>query len=748
MSSKDAVSKALLNAFPSAESFYYFKENDRDISRRAIPIIIKYAFTQSIIDAASEASFVAFLEKNSRAKNEWKLPAGLTFPAVMDKLAGNLSVNALIAQLEVTARELSLPEIQASMITRLKQNFVINTPKKRALLRILAYKLAQKYPDLHWNYELLMQLPASPDDQIGLVHETAGVTITFHLQGQGEIIFPADVAWLKHELSECIEYLHLENHISKKVIETVGATAFNLRSPKKPGPLDEPRLYNESIRNALAIAHQMAARWLLSDFSNLQKRLIIVMHAGLFSEANPVNQLILDAPLTAESGIYLTDFAHLCVLYASIKVGMELYARHPYPLAGYSGNLWTVTFFLSYSYYDYIPCLLAEKMLPRSVQQSSYEDFKRALHFPEQAGQTSFGAIRAMHRFPQSALLLTEIAKVLSARSMPFEADAVIANLLLSHPRNLVARLMRMLIYSGIAQTQTDFLSAKLAFERAEAEGDFIVSCCDMESDVWHEIGVLNFSRALKNLHYLHDQDPVHHAGLHKEEVLLHLEKAKSAFLKSMTVSATGKALNSLYMGGYTLCLLQLLSSEGKTGKHSAAETEAIFRNVSTRVFRSIGWIRDDLAPSDKGLEKTFQNLLLTINLFIARYENLVLCRSNIPHMKYMFALILWDFAPAVSRQVCRITLEWLNMARNEAEKLIKDNVKVYHVACGKISPEKFIEHIQNSIDVITKHVSEDDLKQDKDSPQLNARLKELSGIKLMLLELDRAKVDQAILCA
>ena len=48
---------SLLHAFPSVESYYDFKENDREISRRAIPGIIKYAFHHSIIETDSEAAF-------------------------------------------------------------------------------------------------------------------------------------------------------------------------------------------------------------------------------------------------------------------------------------------------------------------------------------------------------------------------------------------------------------------------------------------------------------------------------------------------------------------------------------------------------------------------------------------------------------------------------------------------------------------------------------------------------------------
>ena len=736
------IIESLLSAFPSVASFDDFKENDRDISRHAIPGIIKYAFDHAVIDADTEDAFVAFLKKNCRPDADRKLPAGLTFSDVLEKLTGTLSVNALIAQLEITARELSLPEIQASMITRLKQRFVVNTPKKRALVRILAFKLGQKHPELGWHYDLLLQLPENWENIVEMPSETAGVTITFHLQGQGEIIVPSDVTWLKNELTACIEYLRLENHIHKKIMETVGATTFNLRAPKKPGPIEEPRLYSEAIRIVMAIAHQMAARWLLSESGSPQKKLIIIIHTGAMPEANATIQRILDIRLNAEPGIYLTDFAHLCALNASVKVSFELYARNDHPATGYSGDLWSVNNFLSYSYYDYIPCLLEERMLPRSVSEPSYEAFKRELHFPEFSGQCSFGAITAMHRFPQSALLLTEIAKVLHARRMPFEADAVLAHLLLSRPNNLAARLMRLLICSNIAQAQSDLYFANSVFERAEAEGDFIVSHCQPESDIWHEIGVLHFGKAIKYFKILQIKKSADQTGAQKPDVVAELIRAKDAFTKSMTVSATGKALNSLYMIAYTMCLIDLLSAaksaSGKKMNIQSADVRGVFQNVSQCIFTTIGWLRDNIPAADNKPGKSDQLLLLIVNLVIARYENLVLCRSNIPFMKFMFALILWDFAPSLTPHLCRIVLDWLRKARAETEKLIPDHIAVYHMVAGSISADKFVLHIQETIDVICRHVTEEDLRQRKDSPLFRAKLKKLSAIKLMLLELDR----------
>jgi hypothetical protein len=365
------------------------------------------------------------------------------------------------------------------------------------------------------------------------------------------------------------------------------------------------------------------------------------------------------------------------------------------------------------------------------------------LLFPEQAGYCFFGAIKAMHRFPQSALLLTEIAKVLRARLMPYEADAVLANLLLTSPLNLVARLMRMLIYSNIAQTQSDFLSAQLAFERAEAEGSFIVNYCEPKSDIWHEIGVLHFGRCIKYLKYLREAKPLDRHNIQKQDLLDQLTKANDAFLKNMTASATGKTLSSLYMFGYTLCLSELLSggiiAEGKGNDAVIPGIHRIFKNISIRVFRSIGWLRDEPLAAGNKIEDTFQNLLITINMVIARYENLVLCRSNIPFIKYTVALTLWDFTPAITPQICRMTLEWLKQACNETEKLIADNISVYHIAYGNISAEKFLLRIRNIIGVIYQYITDDELQQEQDSPLVQKKMNKLSDLKLMLLDLEHS---------
>ena len=731
-----AVIKALLGAFPTAASFYDFKSNDREIARQAIAGILKFAYSNNVIARPSEAAFIAFLEKNKQADDQRMLPDGLTFHDVLDKLAGHMSVNSLIAQLEVTAKVLSLPDIQASMITRLKQRFIINTPKKRVLLRIMAFRLAQKYPDLNWHYELLKQLPVIADGQTDPIHETGGVIITFHLKGRGAIITHQDASWLKYELSDCIEYLRLENHVIKKSIETIGATTLNFKIPKKAGPLKEPRLYTDIIRKVMAIAHQMATRWLLSDASSFQKKLIIIIHAGLISEAGEMVQRILEMPLDAESGVYLTDFARLCSLYASVKAAFEPCAKWPHPLMAEGGSLWAVSCFLSYGYYDYIPCLLDEKMLPQSLAQASFEDFRQTLLFPEQAGDASYGAIKAMQRFPQSALLLMEIAKVLYTRNMWFEADTVLANLLLSDRSNWIARLMRMLIYTDIACLQPDLPSAILSFERADAEGEYLIENFRTEFDIWHEVGILNFRQSIKYLDYLNEEKPSCSSKIQRTDVISHLHRAKSAFLKGMAASPTGKAQNSLYMFAYTLCLLELFREAWTSHDEDQPRTDVaeIFKSVSSQIFRNIGWLREDIPDQ----ENKVKQLSRTLSLLIARYENLVLCRSNSPYIKYQFGMLTWDFAPQINLQIFRMTMEWLRIAIKEAEPLIADNISVYDLVCGQISAGQFMDHVRATMDVLCQHVKEEDFHQETHNPQMIKKLKELSSIKLMFRALNR----------
>jgi hypothetical protein len=737
-----AVKKALWAVFPSVASFLSFREDDREISQCAIPGIIQYAFNHSVIDIESEAAFIDFLKNSSKPTIDHRLPDGLTFSDVLNTLTDNRSVNTLIAQLDKITQALFLPKIQAPMITRLKKTFLVNTPKKRVLLRILTFQLARKRPELNWHYELLLKLPTSSVHPLEQIQEKAGATIRFHLRGQEESIVPTDVVWLKNELAACIDYLHLAGYVHKKTIETTGATSFAIRSPKKPGALNEPRLYTRAIRNVLAIAHQMSARWLLNPHSSPRKRLLMTITAGPMYEAHPFDLLLPENCLTDDSGIYLTDFAYLCVGITDLKVGFRRYVSQNHSGSGYKGDIWSVTYFWPNHFYDYIPCLLEERMLPKSDTDPAYQEFRNTLHYPELNSRASFGAIAAMHRFPQNALLLIEITKVLRARQMPYEADAVLTNLLLSNPNNLAARFMRMLILCNIADIEPDYITSGLAFERGLAEGEYIVDCFNADSEIWCAMGVLYFGRAMKMLRYLrHSRLPVAQA-IKKEDFLTSLQNAKECLSKGLTVSTTGQYINCFFWLQYALSFIDLFSTDEKlfVKSHSAVlqDNKNVFRQAGIRIFRNMGWMQNDL-PSDREISKAdFENVLHNAMLIFSRYENSMLGRSYIPYMQYLFGFILWDFAPHLTLSVCKAVLSLLESARLKAENLLQDNVCVYQVLACYIPADQFIGHVEQMTGLIRKFVTDDDLKKGEDFPMNRVKVQKMSKIKLMLLEVDR----------
>ena len=739
---KNVTINALWNAFPSVSSFLDFKEKDREVSKRAIPRIIDFVYKKNIIDERNEKAFLDFLAKNTKADLDKTLPEDLTFADFIETLCGNRSVNSLISQLEIITEELFLPKIKASMITRLKKNFDLNTAKKRTLLRILAYKLAERRPDLNWHYEMLSKFPVS---SVQDVKETAGITIRLNLQGMGEIVVPEDIYWLRTELSKCIEYLNLAGLINNKTIEPSSATSFNLRLPKKQGPLDEPRLYDRAIRDILAIAHQMAVRWLFSEYSSPKKQMAIIIHGGLMSEANLFIQPLLETKLIEDSGIYLSDFACLCARVAEVKVGFKRYTDKRNPGGIYTGDIWAVNYFFAYNYYDYIPNLLEEKMLPKSSSEISYVAFQNALYFPEQFPQSSFEALWAMNRFPQNTLLLIEIAKVLRARQMPYEADTVISNLLLSDPYNVIARIMRMLIYENIAHSQTDFFISELAFNRAIAEGEFITRRCDIDEISWCEIGLLYYGRAKKYIKCLRENNPVYTQKINKEDAMDNLKKAAEYFLRGMAASPTGKDASSFFWFLCTRSFIELFSSDEKLFSKkeyiSLVDNNNVFKKIGNGIFIEIGYLRNEFSPDREISESAFQNFINTLVFVIPRYENSLLSRSYIPYSKYLFCQLMWDFAPRLTMGICNQILSWLNEASIETKKLIGDNISVYKASINYISADKFLIQIQETIDIIKKFVTDDELKKGDNSPIDQNRLKEMSKTKLILWELDRYQV-------
>lgn len=732
----DAAQGALRSMFPTAASFLTFRDHDREIAQKAIPAILRFAFQESVITAENEKAFLDFLKKTRGPAGDRRLPPNVTFGDLIETLSEHLSVNALVAQLDHLARTLGMPAVRAPMITRLKKNFLANTPKKRALLRLLAFRLAAKHPDIPWDYELLLQFPSNASGAEDVFPEKAGAALSVHLQGRGDIITPADVAWVKNELAECVNYIRMAGHPHKISPEIIGASSFALRCSKDPGPPDEPRLYARAVRILLAVAHQMSVRWLVFPQMSPGKRLSMMIDAGPKPEARPLDIPPGENALWDDSGILLTEFARLCAGLANLKGFKPCRPAGPAP----KGPLWSVVNFWPNHFYDYIPRLLGEDMLPAHATGEEYDRFRQALLFPELSRTGSSGALAVMHRCPQNSLLLLEIAKVLRARRMPHEADAVLTQVLMSHPDHPTARFMRFLTYFYMAADKRDFASSSLAFERALAESSRITGQSDTDSEVWAAVGLLHFSRAVRLIRLIRDGNAPETGSIRPQDILDQLDEAKQCFYRGLAASPTGQDMNCLFWLLYALSFREFFMADPallrRRSRTAWTDRRDIFRRVAGRVLENIGWLRPQKAASggDDDADKVLEAALL----LFTRYENAMYGRSYMPAAQYLFGMLLWDFCPCLTPAVCRAVLDLLAKARATAQKLVADRLCVYTVMAGYIPADVFMTRIDKITNLIRKLAPENSRATGSESLISVAQERKLSRIKLMLLEADR----------
>jgi hypothetical protein len=384
--------------------------------------------------------------------------------------------------------------------------------------------------------------------------------------------------------------------------------------------------------------------------------------------------------------------------------------------------------------------LLKEEMMPLHGSDSSYDDFQKALYFSEQDIQNPIRALEAIKRFPQSAMLSIEIVKVLRSRKMFYEADAVISNLLLVDPYNVVARMMRMIIYSNIAQRQPDFQTSAMVYKRAITEGELITKYAEFNSVVWNELGLVYYSMAIKYIKRLRANDPSYTANVTKNDILNYLQKAEDYLLKSMTISPAGKDSSSLCWFSYAHTLREYFSADEKLLSKSSCEnledSNNIFREIGIRIYTKVGWLRN-AASAEQVSADNFRHLLKSLSFATYSYENSSLSRSFTPYMKYMLSLILWDFMPFLTSGICNRVLSSLNEACLEASNAALSGIAIHRAPFDFVTQEEFITQIQGTIAYIRTFITDEDLNQPEDTPIAPAKQKELSRIKLILWDID-----------
>jgi hypothetical protein len=746
----EKIKKALLGIFPNIEAFLEFKQDDPEISNRAIPEFIKTACNNGLIKKENEDAFIAFLEENRSEPDKNDLPAGLTFEDLMRDITEGSSVNTLIAELNLIARQFRMSNVQGSMFSRLKRDFHLNTPAKRNCIRILSFWIGKNRPFLNCTYETIFEIPRGRDLDFAL-EEVEGVRIAFRLEGRGEIIDTDVVEWLKSELSKCMNDLKLY-HIDLQKITCFATTIF-LTIPKKPGRSGEPRLYEEGVRDSMTIAHQILNRFYLSAYSSMQKALIVAIDAGRFVNLDASLQVLLEVKLPEDPAIRLTSFVRLCSRLSDNRV---IFSRTPKELKAASGNIltvWYVECFWTFFYYDFIPCLLEDDMLPTT--HITHAKYKNALHYPYEKDTIELKTLFAIHKFPENDLMILEIAKVCIARRMFHAANTVLSTILASNPRHMVARTLRMSIFLDIAMEQTKYSLFELYYQRAIDEGNAITEICSIEDEEFYcEFGAVHYLVALRMFSILKNNTikDVDKDDVNIDKIFEFLDKAEKLFRKGTVFSPPGIGKRCNFLRIHVRCFKIMLKKDPELylpGK-PLIDRNNIYETVGNEFITFLGWT--DL-PFTEETDSRENKALATdqVNMFLRQivalfqiYESSVHFRHTFPSTKFTFASMVFDFSPFITVKLVKLVISWLEQARVEAEKLKKDKIGVYVLlSCfGRIqTAENYITFIDMAIKKIKIVVSSD---LDRDDNYLIDKEK-LCGLKLILLSLED-KVEPGII--
>ncbi len=200
---------ALWSVFPSIETIFDFRRNDPDVAEKSLPAFFRFARESGLISRESEPDFLELIREHENRFTARHPPMGLDFSDLMDRISGDRSVNHLVtAELLPISRRFRLPDVQASMISRMRKNFNPNTRAKQNLLRVIAFWIGLNRPYWGWNFLTLIEMKKRADPQ-SETDQNAGVRIAFQVTGRGDVLSSEAVEWLKGDLMECMKSLEM-----------------------------------------------------------------------------------------------------------------------------------------------------------------------------------------------------------------------------------------------------------------------------------------------------------------------------------------------------------------------------------------------------------------------------------------------------------------------------------------------------------------------------------------------------------
>jgi len=723
---KNKLKLAVLSMISDVHSYYIFNE---DVSHEIRKKFIAFLFEQNVISEESENALYIFIEKNALHTKGHSFSNEISFKDVIKKIEVH-SFRQLTDQVNKLAQNMNLDiQISNTMFSRLT-NESVNTPKKRNTLRLLALWIGYKRSHLisNWNYEILYKLC-----DMNNIHENSnGVRIAFSLHSRGDVINEKMIRWFKNELINIIKDLKID-YASFDGADSFQVNEFTIDLPlAQSSQIDEcmPVDYDKTVRDGIAIAHQMAIRWPLSQHISQRKYMTIGMASGEFSKLNIHLKSLLHTSLSEDAIIRVTEFTRLCIVTNEIRVN---FCSKPVRKSIADGEIitfWWIKSLWCTIYWDFIPVLLTDKMLPTTKE--AFIRFKKSLCIPDQREENIHIALSAIHRYPQNTLLIIEIAKICFFRKMFHVANMIITTLFASNPKHIVARSLRMQIFLNLALEQEHLSVSKIFFQHSINEGLYITKHCNIEDEEpWCEFGLVYLGLALRILTIKRkNEDGVEDTEfINYENFINNLQKANNCFQQGLTFSPTGFGLRSSFWLMHSRALIALFESNKQffSSEKSIRNVENIFEQVGINHFKFIGWI-------DENFDIEF--LKQRMDRSIRVYNNSVLLSSFIPNIKFAFATVVFDFSPILTTGQIKQVLNWLNEAKISANDLKEHKLGIYSIlnCLAQIqAPDEFIEYITKMINWIKTTLEDDLTKEDQHVIDKN----KLKGNKLILLYLE-----------
>lgn len=702
--------KAILAVFPTAGEFETFQTCDG--STRIIESLTDFAFRLGVIKANNNELLYEVIKIHAEQGPNVSPPKVMTMEMLLDNKEDHwktdLSGRGLVARINalLVKHDIALPKISNTMLTRIKKE-PADTLHKQNVLRSLAFWLGYERNDLDvaWNYVTLLEICPMIERQISA---REGVRVGFSLISRGDLIEQEIIDWLRKGIKQFIkENIATEPYGQWGSVRIYDITTLYVDFPKAEG--NGLSCYQQSTRNALSVAHQMAIRWALSPFATQKRFIVTAIAAGKLTTLDNYLQPILNAKLPGDPAIRVSDFARQCILVNDIRAVFNDQPREVGLFNGEHLSIWWIVGLWSLIYWPFIPDLLQDETILDPIRLKKYLAIQYPGH-PKTESHSHDNAINALLRTPQNALLGIEITKTLYYKNNLWGALEILRIILSTNPTNVNARSLRLVIFRNLGSNARSYSVALTQFKRAEKEAEYILANChSLDEDFYDEYGVLKLAHAISILRCLRKhrgQFSENGINVSQSMVCTLLNEAEHLLEIAMCVSPIGT--RSLYLLTCLRMLKHILSYDADiyvNPEKPVAMPVYLANKPALDMFYALGYIdearsaAEQVAEIDSALEKQFQHHSNALALDVYR-----------PTLYFCYAAVLWDFYPVRTMETARNTIKLLEGAIEMARKYQNDPLYIYSYNCfygEMIHPSVFIAQLSELLSKIKVFIAD-----------------------------------------